>query len=63
MRIWSGRQIELGIDGENPFYIENNENSPEISNKYTIGNLTNLHIYYLKILNLKEFHMMNLRLK
>ena len=30
-----GNQIEFGIDGENPYYTDNNENSPEVSNKFT----------------------------
>ena len=31
----NGSQIEFGIDGENPYYTDNNENSPEVSNKFT----------------------------
>ena len=27
--------IEFGIDDENPYYTEDNENSPEVSNKFT----------------------------
>ena len=27
--------IQFGIDDENPYYIEDNENSPEVSNKFT----------------------------
>jgi len=30
-----GSQIEFGIDNENPYYTENNENTPEVSNKFT----------------------------
>ena len=30
-----GSQIEFGIDGENPYYTDDNENSPEVSNKFT----------------------------
>ena len=28
-------QIEFGIDNDNPYYIDDNENMPEISNKFT----------------------------
>ena len=28
-------QIEFGIDNDNPYYIDNNDNNPEISNKLT----------------------------
>ena len=31
----NGSQIEFGIDSENPYYTDDNENSPEISNKFT----------------------------
>jgi len=33
--VGNGSQIEFGIDGENPYHTDDNENSPEVSNKFT----------------------------
>ena len=56
-------QIEFGIDVDNPFYTEDNNNLPEKVINSQVHNLINLLIFCLKILKQREFPLMNRKLK